>query len=195
MLAAACLACAVDDDVAGQDVANKLRVEPHEKLFEAGLAMMRRGEYKSAVTQFTRATAAAPGGLSARKGGQYAIYLAEALQAAGKKKEAVGLLKRCETHPDPDVRKIADNVLYVMQAPELVLNADNFVSIGPLEEVSAAWRVVEAPLWGLEAPVASQPRGSPYCDPDPHRLGLLPPPPNCHLFASLPSLPHAYAYA
>ena len=31
---------------------------------------------------------------------QYAIYLAQALQANGRKKEAVGLLKRCESHPD-----------------------------------------------------------------------------------------------
>ena len=60
---------------------------------------MQRGEYKAAVTAFTRATAAAPGGLSGRKGGQYAIYLAQALQAANRKKEAVGLLKRCESHP------------------------------------------------------------------------------------------------
>ena len=97
---------------------------------------MQRGEYKAAVTAFTRATAAAPGGLSGRKGGQYAIYLAEALQAAGRKKEAVGLLKRCEAHPDADVRKIADNVLYIMQAPELKLDADQFMSISGLPD---AW--------------------------------------------------------
>ena len=79
----------------------------HERLFDSGVELMRRGEYKMAVTAFTRATAAAPGGLSKRKGGQYAIYLAQALQAAGRKKEAVGLLKRCEAHPDADVRKIS----------------------------------------------------------------------------------------
>ena len=84
---------------------------------------MKRGEYKEAVKAFTQATAAAPGGMSGRKGGQYAIYLAQALQAADRKKEAVGLLKRCEAHPDGDVRKIADNVLYIMQAPELKLGS------------------------------------------------------------------------
>ena len=76
-----------------------MRARRHEILFENGIKLMRKGEYRDAVTAFTRATAAAPGGLSDRKGGQYAIYLAQALQAAGRKKEAVGLLKRCESHP------------------------------------------------------------------------------------------------
>ena len=66
---------------------------------------------------------------------QYAIYLAQALQANGRKKEAVGLLKRCGGHPDTDVRKIADGVLYVMQAPELKLDSNMFVTIPKLEEV------------------------------------------------------------
>ena len=124
----------LDDDVAGEAVLNKARQEEHERLFESGISLMRRGEYKSAVTIFTRATAAAPGGLSGRKGGQYAIYLAQALQAADRKKEAVGLLKRCESHPDGDVRKIADNVLYIMQAPELKLDDNQFMTIPSLEE-------------------------------------------------------------
>jgi tetratricopeptide (TPR) repeat protein len=125
----------LDDDVAG-DLGGRQAstgVE-HERLFNVGVELMQRGEYKQAVTAFTRATAAAPGGLSDRKGGQYAIYLAQALQAADRKKEAVGLLKRCEAHPDADVRKIADNVLYIMQAPELKLDSDQFVSIPSLQE-------------------------------------------------------------
>ena len=39
------------------------REEEHAQLFEAGIKLMKRGEYKQAVTAFTRATAAAPGGL------------------------------------------------------------------------------------------------------------------------------------
>lgn len=130
----------LDDDVAGQGVLEKDREEEHEQLFAAGVKFLSRGEYSSAVTAFTRATAAAPGGLTRRKGGQYAIYLAQALHADGRKQQAVrrkisysrahnkwngrllhvfplqvGLLKRCEAHPDKDIRKIADQVLYVMQ--------------------------------------------------------------------------------
>ena len=124
----------LDDDIAGDAVLNKPREAEHEILFTKGIALMQRGEYKLAVTAFTQATAAAPGGMAGRKGGQYTIYLAEALQAADRKKEAVGLLKRCEAHPDSDVRKIADNVLYIMQAPELKLDSDMFVTIPKLEE-------------------------------------------------------------
>jgi len=124
----------LDEDVAGETVATAERTEKHEQLFDLGLKLMRRGEYKEAVTAYTQATAAAPGGMGNRKGGQYAIYLAQALQAAGRKKEAVGLLQRCEAHPDPDVRKISNNVLYIMQAPELKLEADNFMTITPIGE-------------------------------------------------------------
>ena len=130
----------LDDDIAGDNVAlsEKPPTEEHERLFEQGIALMKRGEYKMAVKAFTQATAAAPGGLTARRGGQYAIYLAQALQAANRKKEAVGLLKRCESHPDADVRKIADNVLYIMQAPELKLESDQFMSI-PSIDLSDDW--------------------------------------------------------
>ena len=124
----------LDDDVAGDAVLSKMALEEHQELFESGIKLMRRGEYKQAVTAFTRATAACPGGMGERKGGQYAIYLAQALQAAGKKREAVGLLKRCEAHPDADVRKIADNVLYIMNAPELKLEADQFITMKGFEE-------------------------------------------------------------
>jgi len=123
----------LDDDVAGQEFKGTKAKEEYEKLFEAGVALMKRGEYKKAVTAFTRATACAPGGLTGRKGGQYAIYLAQALDAANRKKEAVGLLQRCEAHPDADVRKVADSVLYIMQAPELKLGEENFIKITPME--------------------------------------------------------------
>eukprot|EP00965_Chrysotila_dentata_P034322 1142886-Pleurochrysis_carterae.AAC.1 len=38
-----------------------------------------------------------------------------ASQAGGEKQKAVGLLQQCNAHPDRDVRKIADSVLYIMQ--------------------------------------------------------------------------------
>jgi tetratricopeptide (TPR) repeat protein len=123
----------LDDDVAGQElVLNEEAVEDYEQEFNLGVKLMGRGEYKAAVKAFTQATINAPGGMSGRKGGQYAIYLAQALQAANRKQEAIGLLKRCEAHPDGDVRKIADSVLYIMNAPELKLDADQFMQIAPL---------------------------------------------------------------
>merc|ERR1719221_756483 len=79
----------LDDDVAGKrSGAGGKSQEEHERLFEEGVVLMRRGAYREAKTAFTRATAQAPGGLAGRTGGQYAMYLAEALQATGQAKDA-----------------------------------------------------------------------------------------------------------
>lgn len=147
---------ALDDDIAGENVLSATRQAEDEILFDAGIKLMRRGEYKAAVTAFTQATAAAPGGMSNRRGGQYAIYLAQALAAAERKKEAVALLKRCEAHSDADVRKTADNVLYIMQAPELKLDSDQFITIPS----------VEVDDWGSRSRVVEQK------DPPPEKYSL-----------------------
>lgn len=130
----------LDDDVAGQEMVvgdvKRLTVkEEYERLFDQGNQLMLRGEYKLAVKAFTQAVVNAPGGMTGRKGGQYSIYLAQALQADQRRNEAVKLLQTCEAHSDGDVRKIAESVLYIMQAPELKLDADQFISIGPMPEV------------------------------------------------------------
>ena len=113
----------LDKKVAGDTVQLELtqQDEEHERLFKLGVKLMSAGEYPESVSRFTQAIAATPGGLTSRLGGQYCIYLSQALQAAKRKKEAVKLLQRCEAHPDGDVRKIAGNSLYIMQAPELKL--------------------------------------------------------------------------
>jgi len=125
----------LDDDIAGEVDIDRGRFaqDQHQKDFELGNKLMLRGEYKAAVSAFTQAIVNAPGGLAGRKGGQYAVYLAQALQAASRKQEAVKLLQRCDSHSDADVRKISQSVLYIMQAPELKLGQENFVSIPALD--------------------------------------------------------------
>jgi len=127
----------LDADVAGAAVLEVQATEEHEVLFQQGVQGMRRGEYKRAVTAFTQAIAAYPGGMTTRKGGQYAVWLAQALHACGgtKRGDAMRLLKKTESHPDKDVRILADNVLYIFQAPELKLGEENFMKIPKLEEV------------------------------------------------------------
>ena len=39
-------------------------------------------------------------------------------------------------HPDPDVRKVADQVLYVLQAPELVLEKESTPESAPTTSLS-----------------------------------------------------------
>ena len=107
----------LDADIVGEDVlASKADAEEHEALLRQGVREMQAGKYVAAVTSFTQAVAAVPGGLTSREGGQYSVWLAQALQGAGRKKEAARLLQRCDAHPDKDVRKIANNMLYIMQA-------------------------------------------------------------------------------
>ena len=134
----------LDDDVAGiVKVGDSTKgKEEYEIMFDRGNALMLRGEYKLAVKAFTQATVNAPGGMNGRKGGQYAIYLAQALQAAERRNEAVKLLKTCEAHSDGDVRKIAESVLYIMQAPELKLDAEQFISIPKLTDDWGSGRTV-----------------------------------------------------
>ena len=84
---------------------------------QAGVKGMRAGEYRAAVTAFTQAIATYPGGMTTRKGGEYAVWLAQALHARGQTGEAKKLLKSIEKHPDGDVRSVADSVLYIYQAP------------------------------------------------------------------------------
>jgi tetratricopeptide (TPR) repeat protein len=133
----------LDDDVAGESRARaEGGQEEHEKLFDQGTTLLRKGEYKQAVTAFTQATALAPGGLAGRRGGQYAVYLAEALGAAGERGEGIALLKRCEAHPDQNVRKISAQVLYIMEAPELKLGREQFVEIPSLQDLDSKRTVV-----------------------------------------------------
>jgi len=120
----------LDADVAGtQALDAKFATEEHERLFQAGVKGMRKGEYRAATTAFTQAIAAYPGGMTSRKGGEYAVWLAQALHARGQTDEAKELLKSFEKHPDGDVRSVADSVLYIYQAPELKLGEENFMRI------------------------------------------------------------------
>ena len=88
---------------------------------QAGVKGMRAGEYRAAVTAFTQAIASYPGGMTSRKGGEYAVWLAQALHAKGQTAEAKKLLMSIEKHPDGDVRSVADSVLYIYQAPTHII--------------------------------------------------------------------------
>lgn len=123
------LGAKLDADVAGALVGEMAATEEHERLFQAGVQAMRRGEYKAATTAFTQAIAATPGGLTTRKGGEYSVWLSQSLHASRREIDAMKLLKKIESHPDKDVRTLGAQVLYIFQAPELKLGEENFMRI------------------------------------------------------------------
>lgn len=113
----------LDNDIVQQDgvtVDGKLSL---------GVAAMSSGSYPFAVATLREAVAEAGGEMS-RKGGQTAIWLAQALYANGEHAAAAATLERLQTtHPMRNVRKAAHEIKYVLTAPELTLDASNFVQI------------------------------------------------------------------
>jgi hypothetical protein len=63
-------------------------------------------------------------------GGDIQIQLALALNANGKEEECISLFKSLkETHPVPAIRKQADNLCFIMEAPKLELGEDEKVQV------------------------------------------------------------------
>lgn len=97
--------------------------------FGLGIALLRRGRYTESRDAFALAIQEA-GGEGTSKGGQMCVWLAQAMSAAGDNKGAVSMLDRVEQgHPNPQVRKAAGEIKYILAAPELQLDEDNFVQI------------------------------------------------------------------
>jgi hypothetical protein len=85
------------------------------------------GSYEAAANWFQKA--AAYSDLGSRQGGQYQLWTAQALHAAGKQEPAKNTLRQLKTHKDRDVRKASQQLLYILGAPALKLDASHFVSI------------------------------------------------------------------
>lgn len=113
----------LDNDIIQQD-----GVTIDSKL-SLGVAAMSSGSYPAAVATLREAVAEAGGEMS-RKGGQTAIWLAQALYANGEQAAATAMLERLQqSHPMRNVRKASSEIKYILTAPELRLDASNFVQI------------------------------------------------------------------
>lgn len=63
-----------------------------------------------------------------RRGGEYSLWLAQAMHAAGDEGEAVSLLRALEkSHRDRAVSVVAAEILYIFTAPKLELGKDSFI--------------------------------------------------------------------
>uniref|UniRef100_A0A7S2ZV28 Uncharacterized protein n=1 Tax=Rhodosorus marinus TaxID=101924 RepID=A0A7S2ZV28_9RHOD len=117
----------LDESVAGRKVGKTTQQAEAEEIFRVGLDLFERGRYKEATKELTAACLLA--GVNSREGGQYQLWLGQALDAAGEKKKAIACLQTLKSHRDSDVRKVADEVLFIITAPPLNLGKENFVSI------------------------------------------------------------------
>lgn len=127
----------LDDDVAGRKAGgkktqSKQQMEDADARFKVGLTLFNRGRYQDATKDL--AAAALLAGINSRQGGQYQLWLAQAWDACGNKEKAVKTLQGLKGHPDSDVRKVADELEYILTAPELDLSEENFVKIDTAKE-------------------------------------------------------------
>eukprot|EP00953_Heterococcus_sp_UTEX-ZZ885_P021026 11747-Heterococcus_DN1.PRE.1 len=67
-------------------------------------------------------------GADTRRGGEYKLWLAQALQGAGDNDGCVAVLKSMKDHSDRDVKVVANELLYIASAPKLKLGQDDFVA-------------------------------------------------------------------
>lgn len=74
--------------------------------------MMKRRDCDASVALLEKAVALA--GADTRRGGEFKLWAAQALQGVGRNKQAVEVLKSLKTHRDLDVRKVSVFVFCVI---------------------------------------------------------------------------------
>eukprot|EP00617_Octactis_speculum_P019123 CAMPEP_0185762514 /NCGR_PEP_ID=MMETSP1174-20130828/21477_1 /TAXON_ID=35687 /ORGANISM="Dictyocha speculum, Strain CCMP1381" /LENGTH=237 /DNA_ID=CAMNT_0028444219 /DNA_START=494 /DNA_END=1207 /DNA_ORIENTATION=+ len=105
-----------------------------ERIFSVGVTQMKLGEYAAAGGLFNRAVGLV-GGSSSRRGGEIALWEAQAVHANGDVAAALRLLKGLEQHMDSSVGKVAGEIRYIFEAPKLEMDPDNMVKIPDLSRL------------------------------------------------------------
>ena len=85
--------------------------------YQAGKEAFERGRYRQSIQYLEAARELTA--RSSRLGGEAQIWLVTAYQADGRDKEAISLCQALATHPHPEIRQQAKNLLYIIQAPQL----------------------------------------------------------------------------
>lgn len=141
-----------DEEDTGVSVTEKAEI-----FYAEGVEAMNRGNYERSVELLNRAVSFS--GLASRRGGQMQLWLAQALHAAGQTAKSVRLLASAEAHPDRDVRTVAAELRFIIQAPKLELNRSSFVYMDlnnfkgdsylrKAERLPSVKKFPEPPEWG-----------------------------------------------
>jgi predicted nucleic acid-binding Zn-ribbon protein len=121
--------------------------------FRSGVKSMKAGRYRIAVESFSKAVFTVPEGVQSREGGEYSIWLAQALDADGQKGKALLTIRACKAHSDRDVQRVAAGVEFIMLAPKLQTTSDSFawIDYNKIEDIKDGGRKT------LYAPVKKMP--------------------------------------
>lgn len=85
--------------------------------YQAGITAFEQGKYRQSVQYLEEATQLSP--QATRLNGEVGIWLVTAYQAAGKLQEGLSLCRQLTRHPHPEIRKQAQRLLYILEAPRL----------------------------------------------------------------------------
>lgn len=111
-------------------------IEAATKKYESGVAAYGRGMYDDAVKWFS--AAAEETSETSLLGGKIAIYKALALDAYGQRDKALDIYKYVESvHPEKSIRKQAEELRYILEAPRMELREDERVDVPILRDPDA----------------------------------------------------------
>ena len=85
--------------------------------YQAGQNALERGKYRFSIENLEQALEIV--GFGSRLGGDVQMLLITAYQAIGNREKAIALCQELTNHPNLTTRKKAQEVLYIIQAPEL----------------------------------------------------------------------------
>ncbi len=92
-------------------------LEKFQQQYLAGKVALEKGNYRLSIENLEAAKELIA--FNSRRGGQAAIWLVTAYQAANKIPEAIALCQELIVHPDTQTREQAQRILYIIKAPKL----------------------------------------------------------------------------
>lgn len=101
--------------------------------YQAGQFAFEQGRYRESVQYLEQALQGTEA--NTRLGGEIQIWLVTALEASGKRQDAIALCKQLTRHPNIATRQQARRLLEVLEAPQLYIDPEGFVKIPDLDHL------------------------------------------------------------
>jgi tetratricopeptide (TPR) repeat protein len=108
--------------------------ENFNQLYSLGKEAFDKGLYRQSLEYLTQAKTLIPEGT--RQGGEVQIWLVTVYQALGQAEDAIALCQKLTTHPHHQLRKQAQDLLFILKAPRLERPQEWMTQIPDLSKVS-----------------------------------------------------------